>query len=66
MGKRRPANAPKVKEVPREAKVKIIESALKEYTKCIKQAMRENKISDERSDKIIIQAIDLINERGEQ
>lgn len=65
MGKRRPHNAPKVKEVSKEVKRHIVMHTIQAYNNHIKSAMRSNKISEDRALKIITEAINSLASEGE-
>lgn len=44
---------------------RIIAVTITELSNCIKQAMRENKISEDRADNIIVYGLELLGRKGE-
>lgn len=49
----------------KDRETRIIAVTITELSNCIKQAMRENKISEDRADKVIEYGLELLGRKGE-
>lgn len=65
MGNKSKYNHKKPK-IEQDIKLKLITVTISEYTKHLRKSMRQNRISEDRVDKIIIEAMELFKMEGEE